>query len=122
MTMRFMNRTLGKTALDNSAHFTDEKTEAQSEGSYVPGVALWSEVAQLVFEFPLIEPAWAEVLMPLEAVLEGLMELPDPGMARRGLGPSWTHLENPLRGQEPTGISWCRREKRGEEGHLTGWA
>lgn len=60
--------------------------------------------------------------MPLEAVLKSLMELPDPGMAHRGLGPSSTHLEDPLRGQKPTGISWCRRGTRGEEGHLTGWA
>lgn len=91
LAMRSMNPTLGKAVLDNCACFTDEKTEAQGGGPDVPRITLWSVVAQLFLEVPVTEPV-TEVLVPLE----GLMEVPDPGVAHRGRSPSWTHLQGPV--------------------------
>lgn len=59
--MRLVHPTLGKTALDDCAHLINEKPEAQGHS-----VVRVSPV-QSVLEVPVMEPAWPEVLMPVEA-------------------------------------------------------
>lgn len=116
-----MNATLGKTALDNSGHFTDEKTEAQSRGPDMPRATLWSEAAQLALEFPVTLSAQAGVLILVGAVLEGLTRTLSPRHGIQGPRPFLDLPGRPsVRGEEPAHINWGRREVR-EAAAEAGW-